>query len=82
MYLGTYVPMYMHTDNLLKNGNNCKKKYTYTVSSFFLGVYGYMGDMVIVGGHVGGHGGTSERYGTRGIKGERISYFKTCIQMK
>ena len=36
-----------------------------------------MGDMVIVGGHVVGHGGTYERtVRYEGDKGERISYFK------
>ena len=71
MYLCTYVPMYMHTDNLLKNGNNCKKKYTPFLLFFWVCMGGYMGDMIIVGGHVVGHGGTSERYEGKGE--ERIS---------
>ena len=71
-FLDMYFLFFFSIKNTCKkNGNKLKKKYTYTISSFFVWVGGT--DNIHVGGHVGGvceggHGGTYDTNGTSGGK--------------
>ena len=79
-FLDMYFLFFFSIKNTCKkNGNKLKKKYTYTISSFFLGRWWVW---VVHGRHgntrwawvvcVRGHGGTSERYGGGGVRSELL----------